>query len=264
MDQSATTGSRVVEHDPQADATVGRAVPPRPIDARSDSNLFEWVQWLGLTRLIIAAVSVLGIVGGMWWLLRAPPLPVEQTLPSASNTPPSVTLPVPTTPDRGDDVGVVASSLPSRVLVHVAGNVRRPGVYELDQGTRVVDAIDAAGGATADGDLNSLNLASGLNDGTRIYVPAVGEVDPASVVPVLGIGPNDAQHSTPAVSPGPVNLNTADAATLETLPGVGPATAAAIVADRERNGPFATVDDLERVRGIGPAKLAGLIDLVTT
>lgn len=239
-----------------------RLVPARPLsgfDARG------WVEWVGAGRLGVAAVSVLTIAFGMWWLLRAPPVPVEQTLPFAerpAGEPAGETVP----PGTATEPPPPSASAPSAVVVHVAGNVARPGIYTLDAGSRVADAIDAAGGVSGDGDPDTLNLAAPLSDGARIYVPAAGEVDPASVAatPVTAppaIGSDGGR--TGGAPAGPINLNTADVDVLETLPGVGPATAAAIVDDRQRNGPFASVDDLERVRGIGPAKLAALIDLVT-
>jgi competence protein ComEA len=143
----------------------------------------------------------------------------------------------------------------SVVLVHVAGAVIEPGVYELTPGARVRDAIVAAGGPTEAADWNAVNLAAVVADATRIYVPVVGEQVPPDMV----VGP-----STASVPPGLVDVNRATADELEELPGVGPATATAIVTERERNGPFADVDDLDRVPGIGPSKLAALRDLVTT
>jgi competence protein ComEA len=151
-----------------------------------------------------------------------------------------------TTPGAGSD---------SPVLVHVAGSVVAPGVYVLAPGARVRDAVVAAGGPAPDADANSLNLAAVVADGTRVYVPAVGEV----VVGVATVGAGDGTQPV-----GPIDVNRATIEELETLPGVGPATATAIVTERERNGPFVNVDDLDRVPGIGPAKLAGLRDLVTT
>ncbi len=117
------------------------------------------------------------------------------------------------------------------------------------------DAVVAAGGPAPDADWNALNLAAVVVDGTRVYVPAVGE----EVVGVAPVGAGDGAQPV-----GPIDVNRATVEQLETLPGVGPATATAIVTERERNGPFVNVDDLDRVPGIGPAKLAALRDLVTT
>lgn len=238
-------------------------LPPRPSPPkRLGDTIAAWLAWLGLARLILSAVCVLVVVGGVAWLVRAPSPPPEAGLPfagssaAAGSSPSTATLPTPvTTPST------TASSVPTRVLVHVAGAVLNPGVYELDRGDRVGTAIDAAGGPAVSADLDGLNLAAVVSDGQRVYVPVAGEVDPASV-PSGG----SSAGGTPAaeVAPsGPVDLNTASAEQLQSLPGIGPATAAAIVGDRERHGPFAAVADLERVPGIGPAKLAAVADLVT-
>jgi competence protein ComEA len=145
------------------------------------------------------------------------------------------------------------SATTSAVVVDVVGAVRHPGVVRLAGGTRVADAIAAAGGARADADIEQLNLAARLVDGERIAVPRHGETMPASGAP---------NGSTPDAN-APVDLNTATAEELDGLPGVGPATADAIVRDRAAHGAFHSVDDLARVRGIGPAKLAQLRDRVT-
>jgi competence protein ComEA len=147
----------------------------------------------------------------------------------------------------------------AEVVVHVAGAVARPGVQRLVGGDRVVDAVDAAGGPVPDADLGRINLAAPLADGQQIYVPRLGEVPPAAAA----TGATGTTGGGTAAAPGqPVNLNTASAVELETLPGVGPTTAAAIIAHREANGPFTAVDQLLDVRGIGDAKLAQLRDLV--
>ena len=136
-----------------------------------------------------------------------------------------------------------AISLPGEVvLVHVAGEVARPGLYELPAGSRVADAIDAAGGALAESDTAAINLARRVNDGEQVLIGASGEALPG---------------------PSLLNLNAADAASFEALPGIGPVLADRIVADRNRNGPFTTVDDLDRVPGVGKAVLAQIRDLVT-
>ena len=139
------------------------------------------------------------------------------------------------------------------IIVDVVGAVRAAGVVRMPAGARVYDAIAAAGGATADADVQQLNLAARLADGTRIAVPHQGE----TLTPVTG-----ADNGSPT-APGRVDLNTATPEQLDALPGVGPATAAAIVRDRDEHGPFRSVDDLARVRGIGPAKLEQLRDLVS-
>lgn len=146
-----------------------------------------------------------------------------------------------------------APATPATVLVHVLGAVARPGLYELAEGDRVVDAVAAAGGFTAEADQAALNLAQVLADAQQVQVPRVGEAPPA---PPAGAAPG-------AAAGGLVNLNTADLAALDTLPRVGPSTAQKILDWRESNGPFASVDDLLAVSGIGEATLEGLRDLVT-
>ncbi|WP_082383096.1 ComEA family DNA-binding protein [Frigoribacterium sp. RIT-PI-h] len=149
------------------------------------------------------------------------------------------------------------------VFVHVHGRVAAPGLYELAQGARVVDVVAAAGGFTADADQAAVNLARVLVDGEQLRVPAVGETvddgaagggDAAAGGPVPGGGA--------AAGGGAVDLNLADDAALQTLPGVGPATAAAILSWRDENGRFRSVDDLLGVPGIGPKTLEELRDRV--
>lgn len=228
---------------------VPRPGPPR----RPTETAGAWLRWFGVGRLVAAAVATAVVVGGAWWLLQSPAPPTEAGLPFAA-TSSSVAAPTLAPPAS-------TSTVPTSVVVHVAGAVRRPGVYELPGAARVATAIDAAGGSAANAELDALNLASPLADGQRVYVPERGEVDPAAVADQVGTAIDGSAGA--AVLPGPVDLNTATAAELEALPGVGPATAAAIVDDRERNGPFPSVDELERVPGIGPAKLAALRELVT-
>ena len=137
------------------------------------------------------------------------------------------------------------------LFVHVLGQVARPGLYELSEGDRAVDAVAAAGGFTENADPGGINLARLLSDGEQLVVPAVGEVTPSS-----GTGAGSGS--------GKVNLNVADAATLDTLPRIGPAMAQRIIDWREANGRFSSVDDLLAVTGIGQKTLDGLRDLVTT
>jgi competence protein ComEA len=144
------------------------------------------------------------------------------------------------------------------LVVHVAGAVGAPGIQRLLAGSRVADAVAAAGGALPGADLGRVNLAAPLADGSQVYVPAVGETVPSVAAPPSGSGrPGGAAGDAEA----PVDLNAASEAELEDLPGIGPATAAAIVRYRAEHR-FATVDDLLAVPGIGPAKLEGLRERV--
>ncbi|QCP05939.1 ComEA family DNA-binding protein [Brevibacterium sp. CS2] len=164
-----------------------------------------------------------------------------------------------------------ATSAPVEITVHVVGAVARPAVVRLPHGSRVADALTAAGGPTDDADTSAINLARVLTDGEQIIVPAHGE-NPPGAAPAAPAAPPAVPPTpgAPPAGPGPgppgqalVNINTADAAGLDTLPGVGPATAEAIITHRTENGPFAAVDDLIDVPGIGDATLARLRDLVT-
>ena len=222
-----------------------RPAPPMSVLAR----VRAWVQWVGAARVVASAVVVLAVVAGAYWLVKPPPATTESKLPYANAA-------------TSSTVVVAASTLPSitvgseLLVVHVAGAVQVPGVYRLNAGSRVIDAVGAAGGVAADANSDAINLAASLTDGERVYVPRVGEVAP--VVASGGAGAGDSRALA-----GPVNLNTATADDLDTLPGVGPATAAAILAYRDQHGPFASLDDLGEISGIGPAKIEALRGLVT-
>ena len=224
------------------------SVPERPPPGRI-GPFRPWIEWFGIGRLIAGAVTVVLLVGVGWWLLRSPSPPTEAGLPLASATAGSAT--VASGGSAGAPPGPAPPTTAGPLVVHVAGAVVSPGVYELAPGARVQAALEAAGGAVPGADPGALNLAAPVGDGERVYVPMVGEPVPIAT-------------GSPAVTvaPGPVDLNQASAAELDGLPGIGPATAAAIVEHREQNGPFASVEDLEAVRGIGPAKLDALRDLV--
>lgn len=150
--------------------------------------------------------------------------------------------------------GSAALALESVALyVHVAGAVGRPGLYRLPAGARVVDGIAAAGGLADDADAAAVNLARTLDDGEQLIVPRQGEAPPPGAAPAAGAG----------VAPGGlIDLNTADATALETLPRIGPALAERILQWREEHGRFTSVEDLLAVPGIGEKLLAGLRDLV--
>ena len=146
-------------------------------------------------------------------------------------------------------------------LVHVAGAVRRPGVYRLRSGARIQDAVRRAGGARPRGDLNAINLAAKVADGQQVVVPprAPAGAAPAGAVATAAAGAGAGAATAPAA---PVSLNSATAEQLDTLDGVGPVTAQKIIAWREEHGGFRSVDDLGQVPGIGPKRLAALRDHV--
>ncbi len=244
------------EHEPDAPG------PDVDVDAtpaaRALRSAGEWLRWFGLGRVLVAALSVLAVAAGAYWLLRAPTAPVEGSLPWSSAVG-STTSAAATSPDASVQPQPTSTAL-SAVAVHVAGAVARPGVYELEPGSRVDAAIAAAGGVLADADVDTLNLAAPLADGSRLFVPLVGQEVPPTVAPAPPA--SDGTRTPAAIEP--IDINRADRVTLDELPGVGPATADAIVTDRELNGPFVSVDDLERVSGIGPATLDRLRDLVRT
>lgn len=209
----------------------------------------------GLTT--VALVLALGLGLTCWFLVRARPSAVPVPAPSP------VGAAVPGDPLPSASAGAVSavpsaapSAVPAEVTVDVAGRVRRPGIAVLPAGSRVVDALKAAGGARAGVDLTSLNLARVLVDGEQILVGVRGE-------PASGAQPPASGSAAASAPDHLVDLNTADAAALEALPEVGPVTAQAIIAYRTEHGGFASVDELLDVDGIGEATLAQIRPWVT-
>lgn len=172
-------------------------------------------------------------------------------------------------PDAGSGTPTTGTA---RVVVHVLGAVERDGVVRLAPSSRVTDAIERAGGATSDADLARLNLARVLTDGERLYVPRVGEDEvPSALDPVEGGAAaatggggsaDDGADSAGAGGAAVVDLNSADQAALETLPGIGPGLAGRILAWRDEHGRFTAVEDLLDVSGIGDVRFAELRDRV--
>ncbi|MBT1584313.1 ComEA family DNA-binding protein [Curtobacterium flaccumfaciens] len=177
-------------------------------------------------------------------------------------------------PSAGASAGAAPSAPGAgRVVVHVLGAVRRSGVVELPASSRVGDALERAGGATDDADLDRLNLARVLTDGERLYVPRVGQQDvPEALGPMAdgaAAGPTAAAGAGAGSGGGTggeesavVDLNTADQTALETLPGIGPGLAGRIIAWRDEHGQFTAVEDLLDVSGIGDVRFAELRDRV--
>ena len=211
---------------------------------------------------LVALVVAVGLVIGAWWLVRAggssgeagelaPPRPVVAS-PAASLSP---TATATASPFPGGS-STARPAADGQIVVDVEGKVRRPGIAVLPAGSRVVDAVRAAGGIRPGVDRTTVNMARPLTDGEQILV---------------GVPSGSAPPGTPAGSAAPsgapagdlVNLNTADQAALETLPGVGPVTAAAILEWRSEHGSFSSVDELLEVSGIGDATLAEIAPHVT-
>ncbi|MBC7247844.1 MAG: helix-hairpin-helix domain-containing protein [Actinobacteria bacterium] len=191
------------------------------------ADLLDRLSALPHWQLAFIAVLAVGVLAGGFFLLRPAPRP------------------------RGElhVAGEEAAAEPRVLTVHVAGAVARPGVVRLQEGARVLDAVEGAGGPLPEADLDALNLAQPVQDGQKISVPRKGENGGST----QGEG---------GKSSGKVNINTADADELEKLPGIGPTLAERIVSYRENNGGFRSVEDLKKVSGIGEKKFAELRDLV--
>ena len=218
----------------------------------------HWIAFVGPRRVVGGIVSVVIVVAVGWWLLRSPAPPVETTIARADSA---------STSSTGVNAAVLPtmSSVPSAITVHVAGAVHKPGVYTLIATARVVDAVRAAGGATSGADLDLVNLAHPIYDSEHIYIPKRGQS--TSVLPTHPRSPRPSQQqnttSQPTTRNTRVNINTANASELETLPGVGPSTAKAIIAYRNTVSPFVTPEDVMKVSGIGPAKFEAMQDFIT-
>jgi competence protein ComEA len=193
---------------------------------------------VGLAVLLVAALAGAGL-----WYVRSLPRPVEVQATDSF-------------PAAGGASSLSPSPEAAVLLVDVAGWVRHPGVYEFREGDRVIDAIDASGGARPGAALASLNLAAPLVDGSQILVAR--SAPDGSAVPPPGV-----VSGAPGSTGTKININTASATELEALPGVGEVIAQAIVDFRTENGPFATAEDLLDVSGIGDATFAEMEDLIT-
>jgi len=245
--------------DPVPPAAV--PVPGRHARRRAAAGLRDLVpdSWRGRVALgpgqlaLVTAAVVVGLAVTGWWLVRGSP--TEIVAPGDNDLAPVVADPLVSGPASAVPSGA-ATTPTTDLVVDVAGKVRRPGIAVLEPGSRVVDALEAAGGARPGIDLSALNLARQLVDGEQILVglaPAAGTA--AGMV---------ASPTTPPGSGGPlVSLNVAGQVELEALPEVGPVTAQAIIAWREEHGGFTAVDELLEVDGIGETTLGQLAPLVT-
>ncbi len=220
---------------------------PRPLPPPSWRDrvavVASWRDGVPLPALValigVVAALALGVTATM--RTRAPNADVALSLPRANAA---------QTPDASVPSALASPTTTTGPLrVHAAGAVIHPGVVQVPAGARVIDVVFAAGGAAPAADLNQVNLAALVTDGERVYIPVAGEVVAAIASP--GSSKASAGPAPDAV----ININEAGEPELEELPGVGPATAKAIVDYRSEHGRFRSVDDLLNVRGIGPAKL---------
>lgn len=210
----------------------------------------------GLSRAELAGLIVVVLVtlaGVGLWYTRSLPRPVQVMQTRSSSVSPSAVPAASSVVASGSTSPTPdPSASGAEVVVDVAGMVRRPGVYRFPAGARVVDAVRRAGGTRSGADLSLLNLAAPLVDGTQILVSKQGAPAPAGAgaTPTGGVG-------------GLININTATETELESLNGVGPVTANAIIQYRTEHGPFRSVDDIVNVSGIGPVTLEDLRPFIT-
>lgn len=225
----------------------------------ADSPPARGLRWIVPVRALVVLLAMVAAALGVLWFSSlggrgsSSPLPGQTAIavPPMGGTADGLTGPPPSYPGASGDAR-------QEVLVHVAGAVERPGIIRLPAGSRVYQAIDAAGGVRADAEVSAVNLAAELHDGTQILVPTTSQAA-AGMIPQ---SPGQASaHDPGQAAAGRVNINSADAQQLDTLPGIGPVIAARIVAWRQEHGPFGSLSALQAVPGIGAKLLAGLKDV---
>ncbi|RAN74328.1 hypothetical protein B5P43_29120 [Bacillus sp. SRB_336] len=250
-------------------------------------------RWATSLRALVVLLAMAAAAAGVLWLEQAgrsaaaaqlasqepakvavPPLTGPAAAGTAPPGPPPAAAGAPgrTAPAPGRTAPATGPPGEGDVVVHVAGAVRHPGVYALPAGSRIQQALGAAGGALPDGVPDALNLAAAAVDGTQILVPTREQVRAGTAGTGTGGAASAGSGGTGATAPGQgpagnagalLNLNTATAEQLDALPGVGPVLAARVVAWRTDHGPFTSVDELDAVSGIGPKLLSNIRPLVT-
>jgi competence protein ComEA len=216
--------------------------------------LIDFIHWIGFSRILASAFGVVVMVVGVWWVVRVPPPPPEASIPFATTSVASNTG--------------ATSALPTaaNIMVYVSGEVVKPGVYVLTSAARVIDALLAAGGATNQADLVVVNLAAPLVDAAQVFIPRIGTTPRVTLprphaginLPTSGTSAGAGAGGGATSAAGIVDINIATLSDLDALPGVGPSTAQAIIDYRVANGPYASIEGLLNVRGIGPSKLAAM------
>lgn len=234
--------------------------------------VLEW--WERYRRIILLTAAVL-FVGCSYWIYqrgqshKTDELPLHPPAYAASNletkeladdsaaVQPSKTVKATPEKDKGKEKEKDKEPLPPPLYVDVKGQVKNPGLYQFEPGTRVANAIEKAGGALPDADLVQINLATPLTDGAALVIPAKGTTAPVSAS--IGLVQSAASVSTTGASSA-INLNTATVAELMSLPGIGEARAKAIVEYRSKQGRFRSADDLKQIQGIGEKMFARIKD----
>lgn len=213
-------------------------------------QLLAWAS-NNLRVLIVACFALSTIAFTLAWMVPSVPASAES----------EAQLQVQSDAPIDDDAGLLSAprstdtpSVPSTVIVYISGAVGAPDVYELPLDARIKDLVLAAGGLTADADPEQINLAERLKDSTHVHVPRRGESFAADAV---------AANTGDAAQDGLLDLNTASASDLDGLPGIGQSFADRIIEYRTANGPFASVEDLQKVKGIGAALFAKIAPLVS-
>jgi competence protein ComEA len=231
------------------DRTPSRRAGGARVDSPFDALRDRFETWRSDARFGVIALVVIAVIAGVIWY---------RVGVSGGDTPIPATAVRTPSPTAGGVAPVTTSTSPTRLVVHVAGDVTHPGVVELPPGSRVIDAIEAAGGGRLDADLDRLNLAAKVADGDKVLVQKVGD-------PTAPADPSGTTSAVPGTgsTTGLVNLNTATQAQLEELPGIGPSFATAIISEREKRGGFKSVNELREVRGIGEKRFADLRNRVT-
>lgn len=200
----------------------------------------HWIAFFGWRKIVTSVCGLVGVAVIGWLMFRPSPVPVESVMPRVQSS--------------------VSQTVSAEMHVHVAGAVKKPGVYVLPPQSRVVDAVAAAGGSLPQADLETINLAQTLLDAEQVFIPSKKVSRPrVTVAPRLRPQPRTSNTSvSDSKDTKTININTATVGQLESLTGVGPATAKAIISYRSSKGSFTKVEDLLNVPGIGPAKLAAM------
>lgn len=250
-----------------------RAGPDSPVPPHHhthgavDGDVTDWESTpappsLWRTRIVVPALLMVAVVVLTWWVTSwltgpasSPDQPDAVPFADSASVSSGSSTAVESMPNSTVDRDVDSDDSSDVVVVHVAGEVRRGGLVRLPEGSRVADAVEAAGGATGEAHLDLVNLAAPVADGTQILIP--GPDTPAAILESASAQASPGSSGA-AAGGGTVNVNSANSAALDTLPGIGPALAQRIIDHREQVGPFGSLEDLGAVSGIGPKMLERL------